>query len=55
MTEENRTAEDRSLKDMKSLKRHERETLAVKARARRLTMSSKSDKCEQRSTEEENC
>jgi hypothetical protein len=55
MTEKDRTARDRGLKDIKSLKRHKRKTLTVKARARRSAVSSKSDRCEQRSIEEENC
>jgi hypothetical protein len=55
MTEENETAGDRGFKDTKSLKRHKRETLVAKARARRSTTSDKSNKCKQGGIEEENC
>jgi hypothetical protein len=45
MTEEDKTAEDKGSKDIKSFEKCERETLAVETRARRLAVSGESDKC----------
>jgi hypothetical protein len=46
ITEKDRTAGDEGPENIKSLERYKKETLAVEARARRLTTSSKSDKRE---------